>query len=253
VKKVIFVVIFSMLIGMLPGPNSFAIKNFSTPSAPVSLPEILANVAIETPITSISSNSELKAPLLEFEISATPVLATANASETPTSAGVSTSVQAAEAPAAPQPVQAQSAPVQTVSSPKPVASAPKNSISVAGRTLNIVNVNSTSVDSGNHVNRIGKLLYGHNSATVFKNLSSLKIGSTFSVTIDGSTKTYRVAKITTYEKNKDGRLQLNGSGNYMKAIRDKALGHDLAVMTCAGTSYGNGDASHRLVIFANAI
>ena len=29
--------------------------------------------------------------------------------------------------------------------------------------------------------------------------------------------------------------------------------YDLALMTCYGTSYGNGDASHRLVVFANRL
>lgn len=135
----------------------------------------------------------------------------------------------------------------------PAPTVPADNITINGRTIGITAVDSTTRESGNGVNKIGKLLYGHNSSAVFGDLDTLTIGSTFTITENGETKTYQVSKITTYEKNPDGRLQLGGSGSYMKAIRDRALGHSVAIMTCAGTSYGNGDASHRLVIFADII
>ena len=134
-----------------------------------------------------------------------------------------------------------------------ITTVPAYNIQFGNHTLEIRNVDSTTVNSGNHVNKIGKLLYGHNSATVFGDLQTLSLGETFTVTENNLVTTYQITAITLYEKNPDGRLQLNGSGNYMKAIRDKALGHDIALMTCAGTSYGNQDASHRLVIFADTI
>ncbi len=147
-----------------------------------------------------------------------------------------------------------------VATPTPIATptkvrvaTPVNGISLGGDAIPITNVSSTTQDSGSGINRIGKLLYGHNSASVFGSLKNLTVGSTFTVTENNITTTYQVAKITTYEKSADGRLQLNNSGSYMKAIRDRALGHDIALMTCAGTPYGNGNASHRLVIFANEI
>ena len=60
-----------------------------------------------------------------------------------------------------------------------------------------------------------------------------------------------------YEKDvAAGKLRLNGEGSYMYAVahaRHSGVQYDLSIMTCYGTSFGNGDASHRLVIFANAI
>lgn len=147
------------------------------------------------------------------------------------------------------------APTQTLT---PIYVAPSNSISVVGRTLEIVDVASTTVDAGNHVNKYGeRFLYGHNTAGVFGGLVNLGVGGTFSVTYGGITTNYRVAKVVIFEKNVEtGRLQLNGAGNYMKSVanaKSDGVQYGLSLMTCYGTSYGNGDASHRLVIFANAI
>ncbi|MBR3132275.1 hypothetical protein IKG33_02615 [Candidatus Saccharibacteria bacterium] len=147
------------------------------------------------------------------------------------------------------------------SAPAPVRPVvPTNSISFLGRTINIVDVNDTTVNAGNHVNKYGsKFLYGHNSAGVFGALTGLGVGSTFSVIYNGVVTNYQVREVITYEKNTDnGRLQLNGRGNYMRAVanatnKDTGAVYDISLMTCAGTSYGNGDASHRLVIFANVI
>lgn len=140
----------------------------------------------------------------------------------------------------------------------PAYVAPSNNISIAGRTLEIVDVANTTVDSGGHVNKYGsKFLYGHNSAAVFGGLTGLGVGSGFSVTYGGVTTNYIVSKIVIYEKNVEtGKLQLNGAGSYMRAVADaKSDGvyYDLSIMTCYGISYGNGDASHRWVIFANAV
>ena len=56
-----------------------------------------------------------------------------------------------------------------------------------------------------------------------------------------------------FEKNQEnGRLQLDGSGNYMNSV-STAWGHSIALMTCAGQSLGSGDATHRLVVFADAL
>ena len=151
------------------------------------------------------------------------------------------------------------APVYTVPAySAPVYTASANNIAIAGRTIEVVDVNSTTVDAGNHVNRFrGKLLYGHNSAGVFGSILGLGAGATFSVTTNGVTTNYRVANTVTFEKNTStGQLQLNGAGSYMNGVAAAYYGgvhYDLALMTCAGVSYGNGDASHRFVIFAVAI
>lgn len=147
----------------------------------------------------------------------------------------------------------------TYVAPAPVYVAPMpNAISVTGKTLEIVDVADTAVDSGNHVNKYGeRFLYGHNSAGVFGGLVNLGAGSVFSVTYGGATTNYQVAKIVVFEKNVEtGTLQLNGAGSYMRSVADaksEGVQYGLSLMTCYGTSYGNGDASHRLVIFANAI
>ena len=142
--------------------------------------------------------------------------------------------------------------------PEPVYVAPNDSITIAGRTLDIVDVSDTTVDAGGHVNKYGdRFLYGHNTSNVFGGLTSLGVGSRFSVTYDGDTTYYAVTQIVIYEKNRDtGKLQLNGAGSYMRSVANAkydGVQYDLSIMTCYGTSYGNGDASHRLVLFANAI
>ena len=60
-----------------------------------------------------------------------------------------------------------------------------------------------------------------------------------------------MAAIQIYRKTEDGNLE-NDRG-LMTRIANTALGYDVALFTCHGTSYGNGDASHRLVVFANAV
>ena len=152
------------------------------------------------------------------------------------------------------------APNYVVSAPvyaaPPVYVVPVNNIQIAGRTLEIVDVASTTVNAGNHVNKYGdKFLYGHNSANVFAGLYNMGSGSVFTVSYGGMTRNYQVAQAVVFEKN-DGMLQLEGEGNYMFGVsqaRFAGMSYDLSLMTCYGTSYGNGDASHRLVLFASAI
>lgn len=133
-----------------------------------------------------------------------------------------------------------------------------DSIYITGKTLPVVTVNSTVVDSGNQVNKYGdRFYYGHNSGAVFGGLVNLGEGSTFSVTLGGTTVNYRVAKKQVFQKNREsGRLQLNGAGNYMWNValaRHNGVQYDISLMTCHGIPYGDGDASERLVLFANRI
>ena len=133
-----------------------------------------------------------------------------------------------------------------------------DSISIAGRTLPVISVADTMTDSGSHVNKYGdKFYYGHNSGAVFGGLVNLREGSTFSITLGGATTNYRVAKRQVFEKNSEnGRLQLNGDGNYMwnvASARHNGVQYDVSIMTCHGVSYSGGDASERLVLFANRI
>ncbi len=153
---------------------------------------------------------------------------------------------------------AYSAPIEDKAMSETTYVALENSIAVAGRVLKIVDVADTSIDSGDHVNKYGdRFLYGHNSTNVFGGLVNSSVGNIFTVSYGGMSKNYQVMKIVIFEKNSStGRLQLNGSGSYMNSVvkaKNDGVQYDLSLMTCYGTSYGNGDASHRLVIFANSI
>ena len=90
-----------------------------------------------------------------------------------------------------------------VVAPAPVKPAVKpNSINIAGRTISVTTgIRDTSIDAGDHANLYynGKFLYGHNSASVFGGLKNLGIGSTFTMTLDGVTKTYRIDNKVIYD------------------------------------------------------
>ena len=163
------------------------------------------------------------------------------------------------------PVVAKAAPKQTTTPiAAPNAGKPADSIQIAGKSLNITTVDNTIADSGNHVNRFkkgnfdGRFLYGHNRAAVFGGLKNLGVGNTFTVTLDGVQNTYRIAQIVIFNKNvAKGTVELAGDEtNYMGQVakaKFKGVQYDLSVMTCHGQSLGGGDATERLVIFANKI
>ena len=144
---------------------------------------------------------------------------------------------------------------------------PQNAIIIAGRTIPIEQSYDTGYVSDSIANRYGdKFIYGHNSAGVFGVLYGAGVGQTFSVFNNGVKKNYIISDIVIYEKNDaNGLLQLNGSGNYMKSVSNaikKSVSdngqvslnyYDLALMTCYGTMYGGGRASHRLVVFAREV
>ena len=132
--------------------------------------------------------------------------------------------------------------------------APANAISVGGRVIGIVEVGNTAVDSGDHVNKFGdKFLYGHNSTEVFGNLVCVGVGNVFTVAYGGASTNYQVVERVIYEKVSDTVLRADGADYKMRAIVNGKNKYDMVLMTCYGTSYGNGDASHRLVLYANRI
>lgn len=138
------------------------------------------------------------------------------------------------------------------------ADAVGNYISVGGRNIPVIDVASTGVNADDHVNKYGaRFYYGHNTGAVFGGLVNYGVGSGFSIYYGGVLHNYRVAKVMIFEKNvSNGHLELNGSGNYMRSVADarsSGVQYDVSLMTCHGTSYGNGDASHRLVLYANEI
>lgn len=122
-------------------------------------------------------------------------------------------------------------------------------ITIANNTLRIEDVNDTLIDSTDHVNRWGKkFLYGHNTSKVFGPIRSLSNGATFTVLMDGQESTYQIMYTETMERPKVEKNMLGIAYATYNGVR-----YDLSLMTCAGTSLGGGDATHRFVIFANKI
>lgn len=114
---------------------------------------------------------------------------------------------------------------------------------------------STKVDAGTSVMKYGRLLWAHNS-TAFNNIKSLKIGDTFTVSLDGTTKKYQVKanpldqqagilmKVSGEQTLTDGETEI-----LTTALTDRGFGgHDLVLLTCAG----NGN-SHRFIVVADEI
>lgn len=136
--------------------------------------------------------------------------------------------------------------------------APSNHLDIAGRSLTVEYTNSTAVNAGNVVKFFNnRFLYGHNSGAVFGFLPSVGVGQTFSLTYNGVVTTYRVTNKVEYAKTSSTTLGI-GSTNYKmghvaNGYDPNEVRHSIVIMTCSGTSYGNGDASHRLVLFADAI
>lgn len=127
-------------------------------------------------------------------------------------------------------------------------------VNIGGHITPIYDVGYIEESVGPYVYRYGSLLYGHNSYNVFGGLSDYGVGNTFTITENGVATTYVVSEVAMFEKNQDnGKLQIDGSGSYMNGIVRGAWGHSVALMTCAGTPLGNGKATHRLVVFADAI
>ena len=75
----------------------------------------------------------------------------------------------------------------------------------------------------------------------------------FMVSYGGVTTTYQVAEVQIFEKSSPTSLSSNGVNYKMSAIANGKGRYDVVLMTCHGTMYENGDASHRLVVFANRI
>ncbi|MBR3256487.1 hypothetical protein IKG10_02355 [Candidatus Saccharibacteria bacterium] len=150
----------------------------------------------------------------------------------------------------------------------PVITVPANNITIAGRSIPLIQTSSTEVVYDNAASKYGEnFIYGHNTGNVFGLLYVAWAGQTFSVTMDGATKNYIISDIVIYEKNQsNGLLQINGHGNYMNSVAaaiKKTINettsqvdltyYDLSIMTCYGTMLGGGDATHRLVVFAYEI
>ena len=99
--------------------------------------------------------------------------------------------------------------------------------------------------------KYNKMVYGHNTANLLGSLANRYVGETITITEGGVARNYRVSEKVYYNKTADGNL--NNDPRLMSNIANTALGHDVALLTCAGQMLGGGDATQRLVIYADAI
>lgn len=125
------------------------------------------------------------------------------------------------------------------------APAPSDYVNIGGYNIPIFTSYNTLTDSGNSVGLYnGRFLYGHNTANVFAYLPNLAIGNNITIALNGAVTTYRVAYKVTMTKDDTQRI--------MGAIANARINgtqYDFALMTCAGTAVGYGDATHRTIVF----
>lgn len=157
-------------------------------------------------------------------------------------------VEVAEESVAPAPIT-----TTTYAAPAPVYVAPQIANYTVSFYINSVDEYTNTVNSLRYdgIYKFRKMIYGHNTGNLLGSLTSRYIGENFTITEGGVVKQYVVSDIQIYRKTEDGYLENNRK--LMSNIANTAMGYDVALFTCYGTSYGNGDASHRLVVFANAV
>ena len=151
--------------------------------------------------------------------------------------------------------------VETVPLPEPepvdeVVYAP--SAPTAGQLTapSVANYTVTGYSSSIEINPVGimktgSLIYGHNSYDLMGSLSARYNGEVFTITEGDVARNYQVAVIVIYEQTADG--YLNGDPYLMGDIVYGAMGHSVALMTCTGQMLPGNDATHRLVVYADAI
>lgn len=127
-----------------------------------------------------------------------------------------------------------------------------NYISILGRSIDIFTSSDTSINAGNRVAQFirgrydGRFFYGHNYSHVLGGLAGVPVGSSFSIDLDGIGHNYSVALVVTVP-NDDA---LANSMSKIAMAKYGGVSYDVAIMTCAGTPYGDGNATHRTILFA---
>ena len=154
--------------------------------------------------------------------------------------------------------------VETVVLPEPepepvMPAAPAAGLAYAVTVPQVANYTVTGYSGGIMVDpvgiiRTGDLIYGHNSWDLMGSLEQRYVGEVFTITEGGVTRSYRVAAVVKYAKTSDEVYDyLDGDKYLMGDIVYGAMGYSVALMTCTGEMIGGGDATHRLVVYADAI
>ena len=133
---------------------------------------------------------------------------------------------------------------------------PRNVVMIMGRTIGLSYVSLAPTGNGtyylpvpsNGVGKYGRLYMGHNTSSILLGIDSLPVGSTFSVYEGEQQHVYRVVGSQIVTKS-----SLNGTINGMSRGSFNGSQYSAIFMTCAGTPLGNGDATHRALMFANEI
>ena len=116
----------------------------------------------------------------------------------------------------------------------------ENLIKFAWGAQNLVFSDTAKTESGNNVVKVNKMIYAHDY-TKFGNIVKLKIGDTFSLTVNGVTKKYSVTanpidgkagvKLDVIDAKK-GELYHKKVGEIYTSAIENGWKHDLALLTC---------------------
>lgn len=149
----------------------------------------------------------------------------------------SVSSAVATTPAAPK---AGVAEKSTLATTKLVAQSVQNQIEFTFGIQKLVFSDTAAMDAGNNAVKVGKMIYGHDY-TNFGKITKLNIGDVFSVTINGTTKKYRVAgnpidgtrgvRVEVVNAKK-GEVYHKKLGNFYTSAFERGWTHDLVLLTC---------------------
>ena len=118
------------------------------------------------------------------------------------------------------------------------------------------NTNDIVVSPSNYdIYKTDKLVYAHNDPNLMLSALSLRVGSIFTITENGITKTYKVAETHIFSKAELLVMVPGTKHNLMSEVTHSAktpdtTSHSIALMTCYERTRG---AAHRFVVFANEI
>ena len=122
-------------------------------------------------------------------------------------------------------------------------STPNNTIQITGKTINLKATNCNKMptpdySSANYCNYRGSsslFIYGHNSSNIFSQIKNLKVGSTFKITLNGKTTTYKITSSFVLPV-----TVLNDKSSNASALRASLFNgtygekSDITIQTCEG-------------------
>ena len=142
-------------------------------------------------------------------------------------------------------------------------------ITIAGRDLWIEDATTANrnVDSGDHIVHMAgtKWYRGHNSWDVLRGIYNMGQGSSFTITENGVTRSYVVAREPVIMSNMGTYFLHNGliysESDFMRGFYQEdydTLGYagatyDVVISTCYGEMISDNDAAERFVLFARAV